>query len=62
LLSVVETSVMVNFERFVLGIVHQFFQLFAKQMYFSQIKWPKVCEERLVNKVVIDTKVESVLS
>jgi len=31
-------------------------------MYLSQIKWPKVCEEGLVNKVVIDTKVESVLS
>jgi len=31
-------------------------------MYFAEIQWAEVCEERLVNKVVVDTEVEGMLS
>jgi hypothetical protein len=52
----------VNFESFVLCVVHQLFELFAEQVNFPEIKRTKISEERLVNQVVVDAEVEGVLA
>jgi len=47
---------------FVLLVIHEFLELLAKQVNFSEIKGTKICEIRLVNQVVINAEVEGVLA
>ena len=53
---------MVDLVVFVLLVIHEFLELLAKQVNFSEIKRTKICEIRLVNQVVINAEVEGVLA
>ena len=60
LLRVIKTRVVVDLVSAILLVINQFLKLFAKQMYFPQIKGAKVCEEWLINQIVINTEIECV--
>ena len=53
---------MVDLIVLILLVVHELFEFFAEKMHLAEIKWSKISEEGLVNKIVIDAEVESVLA
>ena len=53
---------MVNLVALVLGVVHKLFELFAEQMDLAEVERTEIGEERLVDQVVINAEVESMLS
>ena len=53
---------MINLKVLVLCVCHKFFKFFAEQVYFSEIQWAKISEERFVNEIIIDAKVKGVLA
>ena len=42
----------------VLGIGHEFFQFFTKEMNFPQVEWPEIGKEWLIDQVVINAEVK----
>ena len=53
---------MVNLVALILRIIHQLLKLFAEKMYLPKIQWSEVSEEGLINQIIIDAEVESVLA
>jgi len=62
LLGVVERRVVVDFVVLILGIIHEFLELLAEEVDFTQVERAEVSEEWLIHEVVIDAEVESVLA
>lgn len=62
LLGVVERRVVIDLIVLVLLVIHEFFKLLAEQMHLTQVEWTKVSEKGLIDEIVVDTEVKSVLS
>jgi len=46
----------------VLIVVHELLQLFTEQVNFSEVERAKICEERLIDQVVVNAEVEGMLA
>jgi hypothetical protein len=52
----------INLVVLVLLVIHQFLQLLAKQVNLAQVKWTKIRKKWLVDEIIVNAKVESVLA
>jgi hypothetical protein len=62
LLGVVDGGVVIDFELLVVGVIHQLLELLAKLVDLSQIQWPEIGKEGLVDQIVVDAKIKCVLA
>ena len=53
---------MINLVVLVLLVIHEFLKLLTKQVNLAQVKWTEIRKKRLVNQIIVDAKVESVLT
>lgn len=61
LLGVVQRCVVIDLIVLVLLVVHQLLELLAEQMHLAQVERAKVCEEGLIDQVVVNAEVEGML-
>ena len=61
LLGVVQRCVVINLVVLVLLIIHELLELLTEQVHLAQVERTKVCEEGLVDKIVVDAEVEGML-
>ena len=59
LFTVINSTILINFEILILLVINQLFYLFAKKMNFTNIKRTKISKKRLVNQILVDTKIKS---
>ena len=53
---------MIDLVVFILLVIHEFLEFFAKQVNLTKIQRAKICKKRLVNQVIVNTEVEGVLA